>query len=106
MGEPWSQSAWAAVVGEAHTLERTQAPDPRRPGRSTGQEGKGYHPKLTFPVGLSSWQPLHPTVCTEPARGAGPPPRLPFCTTPSGTVWLNWGALWAQREPLLSRLVL
>lgn len=73
MGGPWSQSAWAAAVGEAHTLERTQAPDPWRPGRSTGQEGKGYHPKLTFPVGLSSWQPLHPTICTELASGGWAP---------------------------------
>ena len=72
-GGPWSQSAWAAVVGEAHTLERTQAPDPWRPGPPTGQEGMGYHPKLPFAVGLSSWQTPHPTMCTEPASGAGPP---------------------------------
>ncbi|CAI9177709.1 unnamed protein product [Rangifer tarandus platyrhynchus] len=82
MGGPWSQNAWAVVVGEAHTLERTQAPDPWRPGPPTGQEGMGYHPKLPFAAGLSSWQPLHPTICTEPASGAGPPPEAAFLHHP------------------------
>ena len=69
-----ASGTWAAVVGEAHTLERTQAPDPWRPGPSTGQEEKGYHPKVTFAAGLSSWQPLPwPSVQSWPPQGLGPP---------------------------------
>lgn len=47
---------YAAMVREAHTLKRTKTPDCWRPEPSMGQQKMGYHPKVTFSVGLPSWQ--------------------------------------------------
>lgn len=66
---------YAAMVGEAHTLKRTKTPDGWRPEPSMGQQKMGYHPKVTFSVGLSSWQqfPL-PSVQSRPLWRLSPLP--------------------------------
>lgn len=90
---------YAAMVGETHTLKRTQTPDCSRPGPSTGQQEMGYHPKVTFSMGLSSWQPLPlPSVQSQPPWGLGP-----VGGSPSALFWLSLGALCGQQKPLLCR---
>lgn len=64
---------FVAMVGEAHTLKRVQTPDCWRPGPSPGPQEMGRHPKVTFSMGLSSWQPLPlPSVQSWPRWGPGP----------------------------------
>lgn len=70
-----------------------------------GQQKMGYYPKVTFSVGLSSWQQL-PLPSAEPATlgaepsASGSPSALP---TPA-LFSLNLGALCGQWKPLLCRL--
>lgn len=97
---------YAAMVGEAHTLKRTQSPGCQRPGPSTGQQEMGYHPKVTFSVGLSSWQPLPCHLCRTGHHGGWALClRQPLCTPPLSVLfWQNLGALCGQQKPLMSRL--
>lgn len=74
--------------------------DPRLPEArpSTGQQEVGYHPKVTFPVGLSSWQPLPlPSALSWP-WGAGPSAR------PSCVVVAELESSLGQQKPLRPRL--
>lgn len=98
----WSQDAGSCQIccrgGGSPNPKRAGAPGCRRPGPSTGQQEMGYHPTVTFPVGLSSWQPLPlPSVPSWP-RGAGPPAPPPVL------FWRNLGALCGQQKPQMPRL--
>lgn len=81
-GGPWSQSAWAAVVGEAHTLERTQAPDPWRPGPPTGQEGWAITPNCPLQWACPAGRHHTPPCVQSRPAGLGLPAEAAFLHHP------------------------
>lgn len=74
MGGPWSQECLGCSCGSPHP-RKNPGSRPLEARAFHRSRGRGYHPKLTFPVEACPAGSRCPTICTEPASEGWAPQR-------------------------------